>query len=133
MWCTDVLYVYTIYNIFYNLHHKIIIVRRKKNVMIDIYRHYYLIFVHLAEFLSLVVRYERPQILETRVYRLHTTSLVGVGDLPAHSFFVLHANGHLGRPMANHNRCKTRWRWIHSFLGSVCQARRKNQFNINIF
>lgn len=77
-------------------------------------------FPYLTEFLALVVRYERTQVLETRVYRLHSPPLVGVGDLPAHPFLVFHVGIYLRRSMAHHDRRKSaRRRGIHAFLGRV--------------
>lgn len=71
---------------------------------------------HLAKLLALVVWYERPQVLETRIYRLHSSSLVRVGDLPAHPFLMLHGNAHLRRPVAHHDGRESGWRRIHTFL-----------------
>lgn len=86
---------------------------------------------HLAEFLALVVRYERSQVLETRVYRLHPAPLVGVGNLPTHPFLVLHCGAHLRRPMAYHDRRESGRRWIHALLRSVCQASKKKKTKIS--
>lgn len=67
-----------------------------------------------------MMRYKRTQILETRVYRLHSAPLVRVGDLPAHPFLVLHVGVYLRRPMAHHDRRQSaRRRRIHAFLGRV--------------
>jgi len=77
---------------------------------------------HLAEFLSLVMRDQCPQVLETRVYRLHSAPLIGVGDFPAHSLLVFHCGTHLGRPMANYDGCESGRRRIHTFLGRIRQA-----------